>query len=195
MEKYPILARGNNAIILEISSTEVGKVLLPNHYKLVDVNNGNEINIEAPTLENEITSLQFCNKINNLLPKFIRTEKWIDDEGVAYEMIVLERIYSLPFNHFDVSTRNVMFMDFKNKLNELHTSGFLHGDIIRPTSYFNRGDKEWMMGNVLQTENELRLLDTGFSKNFRTTEFNLFKSLLFQELQDVEVLKHIYLSF
>ena len=67
MEKYPILARGNNAIILEISSTEVGKVLLPNHYKLVDVNNGNEINIEAPTLENEITSLQFCNKINNLL--------------------------------------------------------------------------------------------------------------------------------
>lgn len=201
MPQYPhVLEETAHSLIIALSDTEIGKIILPPKFTWVNSETGEPIgNLfgEPPTLKKEIESLKFANAINNLLPQFIRQQTWQTEDGVDHDMMVMERLYPLPFNHFDVPTRTVMIDKLEQKLKELHDNNYVHGDLLRPTNYFTRGDKDWMLKNVLQTENGLRLIDAGFARIYALGKKNLkeFAACLVQERYEFADVKTLYLAY
>ena len=194
-----IIEENQNAIVIALSDTEVGKVILPNNLVWVNAKTGKPVDLfgkeEEPSFEKEIQALQYANTINNLFPTFIRNDEWQTEDGKTHNMIVMERLYILPAHHFDLETRKLMMSDFEVKIKELHDKFFVHGDFCRPTNYFTRGNFEWMFKNIVQTEKGLRLIDTGFSK-YLPTEKNtrMLVSCLLEERQDIKLFRHYYLE-
>ena len=60
-------------------------------------------------------ALQYANTINDLLPQYIRKDKWEMQDGKMYDMIVMERLYILPIHHFDLEIRKTMMVVFEEK--------------------------------------------------------------------------------
>ncbi len=199
MQQYPhVLEETANSLIIALSDTEIGKVILPPKFTWVNSETGEPMgNLfgEPPTLKKEIKSLKVANTINDLLPQFIRQQKWQTEDGVDHDMMVMERLYPLPFNHFDVPTRIIMIDELEQKLKELHKNNYVHGDLLRPTNYFTRGDKDWMLKNVLQTENGLRLIDTGFARMYDKKTAKEFVGCLVQERYEFADVKALYLAY
>jgi hypothetical protein len=195
-QNHQILSENHNTIIVALSETEIGKMILPPTFHLVDASTGIPVDFlnVHPTMENEIIAMQYANKINDLMPKFIRQQTWQKDEETAYEMMVMERLYPLPFNHFNEPIRQLMLEIFKLKMKQLHDNKFVHGDFIRPTNYFNRGDKDWMFQNIVQTESGLRLIDAGFAKMRTKENIEDFIGILFREQDEIEYFGAHYLS-
>ena len=189
-----ILQRTSTSIILALSDTEIGKVVLPNPVKLIDVSTGLPLDLDEPTLKKEVKLLRYANAINDLLPQFIRQQKWIDVSGKEYEMMVMERLPILPTRHFDQSIRKEMIAIFEQKIKQLHDNLFVHGDFMRPTRYYNRNDMEWIFGNIVQTETGLRLIDTGFSQIYSRSNSREFCHILVRERDEVEAFKEYYLE-
>lgn len=192
-----IIEHTSTTIIVALSDTEIGKVLLPNTFQFVGVNTGEVISNlfgTDPTLEGEIEALKYANAINDLMPTFIRKETWQADDHKEYDMIVMERLHPLPIHHFDVSVRRTMIECFEENLKQLHDHHFVHGDLIRPTNYFTRDDKEWMFRNIVQTESGLRLIDTGFAKILGHDNVKLFVSTLIRERTEIDDFRAFYLS-
>ena len=192
-----ILTQTDNTIIVAISDTEIGKVILPNNVQFVNAQTGEPVDLfgdTLPTLEKEMAALQYANSVNDLMPQFIKTQTWQSENGAEYDMMVMERLYPLPFNHFDMPTRETMMSVFKKKLVELHEHQFVHGDLMRPTNFFTRGNKEWMFSNVIQTQNGLRLLDAGFGTVCNKKNIELYVSILMRERLEIEDLKAYYFS-
>lgn len=164
--KQEILYQSPVTIIVALSEIEIGKILLRNPVRWVNAETGEPLELGTePTLDDELVTLVMTNKVNDLLPKFIGKRKWTHTKtGEEHEMIVMERLYPLPKNHFDKPIREQMIIDFEAKMKELHDNYFVHGDLMRPTRFWNRNDAEWIFGNILQTKDGLRLIDTGFSK-------------------------------
>ena len=192
-----ILTQTDNTIIVALSDTEIGKVILPNNVQFVNAQTGEPVDLfgdTMPTLEKEMAALQYANSVNDLMPQFIKTQTWQSENGAEYDMMVMERLYPLPFNHFDMPTRETMMSVFKKKLVELHEHHFVHGDLMRPTNFFTRGNKEWMFSNVIQTQNGLRLLDAGFGTICNKKNIELYVSILMRERLEIEDLKEYYFS-
>lgn len=192
--KEEILKNTGNSIIIALSDTTIGKIVLPNSVVFVDVATGKPVKLgEDPTLEDEMITLIYANSINNLLPKFIKKQTWKEEkENKIHDMIVMERLYPLPIHYFDLSTRKIMFEKFEIKVKELHDNSFVHGDFLRPTNYFTRNNKEWMFANIIQTETELRLIDTGFSRIKNKDNIKEFYHILFRECDEMEYFKAYY---
>lgn len=195
-----IIYQTHVTIIVALSETEVGKVLLPNPVQWVN-SKGEPVELGfEPTLEDEMIKLIFANSINDLLPKFIGKQEWTNPEtGETHDMIIMERLYELPKNHFDRPTRERMITEFEAKMKALHDKFFAHGDLMRPTRFWNRNDMEWIFGNIIQTQDRLRLIDTGFSKylHYNTETEDDRKSLvrlLYYEKQEVLGFKEYYLG-
>ena len=199
MPQYPhLIEETANSLIIALSDTEIGKIILPPKFTWVNSETGEPIgNLfgEPPTLKKEIKSLKVANAINDLLPQFIRQQKWQTEDGVNHDMMVMERLYPLPFNHFDVPTRTVMIDKLEQKLKELHMNNYVHGDLLRPTNYFTRGDKDWMLKNVIQTENGLRLIDAGFARIYNEKNAKAFASSMVQERYEFADVKTLYLAY
>jgi hypothetical protein len=192
-----ILTQTDNTIIVALSDTEIGKVILPNNVQFVDAKTGKPVDLfgdTMPTLKKEMAALQYANSVNDLMPQFIKTQTWQSENGAEYDMMVMERLYPLPFNHFDVPMRETMMSVFEKKLVELHKNQFVHGDLVRPTNFFTRGNKAWMFSNVIQTQNGLRLIDAGFGTICNNKNIDLYVSILMRERLEIEDLKAYYLS-
>jgi hypothetical protein len=176
MVTYPtLLEKTIMSQIIALSDTEVGKVVLPNPYQLVDVATGEPVQFgKPPTVEDEILMLQYANKINDLMPKFIRQQSWTLENGKTYPMMVMERLYPLPIHHYPLKLREVMFRVFELEMKQLHIHNFVNGDFMRPTNYHTRNNLEWIFKNVTQTEDRLRLMDTGFSMRYSKQESEKF---------------------
>ncbi len=80
MPQYPhVLEETAHSLIIALSDTEIGKIILPPKFTWVNSETGEPIgNLfgEPPTLKKEIKSLKFANAINDLLPQFIRQQTW-----------------------------------------------------------------------------------------------------------------------
>ncbi len=191
-----ILEHSSNTLIIALSPTEIGKVMLPNHLQFVDANTGEPVDFlnEQPTFEDEVAALIYANSINDLMPKFIRKDRWQTTEGKEHDMLVMERLYPLPIHHFDHAIRNEMMQQFEAKLKELHENHFVHGDLMRPTNFYTRGDQEWMFKNIVQTEEGLRLIDAGFGKILTRANIELFVHTQFREQAEVGYFKEYYLG-
>ncbi len=195
MVTYPILEKSIFSLIIALSEEEVGKVILPNPYQWVDAATGEPVQFgKSPTLEDEIRLLQAANEINDLMPKFIRQQTWMLENGETYPMMVMERLYPLPIHHYPLKLRQAMFRVFELKIKQLHLHKFVHGDFMRPTNYHTRNNLEWIFKNVVQTEDRLRLIDTGFSLRYSKTDHEIFLHTLLREEQEIPVFKKYYLG-
>jgi tRNA A-37 threonylcarbamoyl transferase component Bud32 len=197
MPEEPYILEQNFArVLLAISPTEIGKVVLPSPFVTTSMTTGKVIENpwNKPTIENEIELLKYANKINGLMPKFIRQDTWKAADGTEHQMLVMERLYPLPLNHFDLPTREKMIGSFEMQVKNLHDANFVHGDLIRPANFINPGDVDWMLGNIMQTESGIRLLDSGFSKRYTSEDSELFCYILMREQREVKALKALYLG-
>lgn len=192
-----ILEASSSSIIVALSETELGKVILPNQLQFVDVNTGKVLKTpddEEPNVQHEAAALQYANAINGLMPKFFRLQTWQDNKGDTNDMLVMERLYPLPIHHFDLSTRKKMMEQFGDQLNELHDHLFVHGDLMRPTRYFNRDDKPWIFKNIVQTATGLRLIDAGFGKIGNKENLKMVVSIMFREREELKCFEGYYFS-
>jgi hypothetical protein len=195
--KYPkILEESANHIIVAVSDTEIGKILLPSPYTWVDTETGKPVDFmnERRTLDDEIKALRFANAINDVMPEFIRKDTWQAKDGKEHEMMVMERLYILPIHHFDLPTRTLMMAEFAEKMTKLHDNYFVHGDFMRPTNYFNRGDLAWIFNNIVQTNAGLRLIDAGFGTICKKDNIKQFVSIMFREREEIGYFKEYYFS-
>ncbi len=190
------LESSSTSILIALSETEVGKVILPNNLVFVEVHTGKTVDFlnDPPKFEKEMAALRYANAINDLMPKFIRKQLWQTEGGEALDMLVMERLYPLPIHHFDCQVRKEMIGQFEEKLEELHKNLFVHGDLMRPTNFFNRGDKEWMFRNIVQTESGLRLIDAGFGTIANKGNISLFASILIRERDEIKCFREYYLE-
>jgi hypothetical protein len=189
-----IIERSSNALIIALSETEIGKVFLPNKMEWVNVETGKPMDFLSglPTVEDEMAALIYANTINDLMPKFIRRDIWQTEKGEIHDMLVMERLFPLPIHHFPLSVREQMMARFEVQIKELHDKMFVHGDLMRPTSVFNRNDKKWMFGNIIQTENGLRLIDAGFGTICRKDNIEMFVHILIRERKEINYFKSYY---
>ena len=171
--------------------------MLPSKVKWIDATTGEEIKApyKEPTLKKEMQALQYANTINDLLPQYIRKDKWEMQDGKIYDMIVIERLYILPIHHFDLEIRKTMMPIFEEKMKELHDNDFVHGDFCRPTNFYTRNNLEWVYKNIVQTEQGLRLIDTGFSKySPKEKAIKDFLMYRYDERQEIPYFKKYYLE-
>ncbi len=194
---YPqVIEQSSASLVIALSDTEIGKIQLPNRLVFVEVHTGKPLDLlgGGPTIQKEMVSLIRANLINDLMPKFIRLQPWQLDDGTTHEMLVMERLYPLPIHHFERSVRLEMLERFEQQIEELHESHFVHGDIQRPTTVFNRGDQKWMFKNIVQTERGLRLLDAGFGTKLDKDNIKMFVSMLIRERDEVKAFRSYYLG-
>lgn len=193
-----IIHQTPTTIIVTHSDSTVGKVILPNPMAWVNATTGERVdfmNSSGPTVESETRLLKYANVINDLMPKYIGQEDWLHTAtDTTYKMMIMERLYPLKIKHFDLSTRKQMFEAFAEKLKALHDHLFVHGDFMRPTSVFNRGDKDWMFANIIQTATELRLVDVGAAQIYNKENATLFASTLLRERDEIDYFRKYYLT-
>ena len=193
-----IIHQTPTTIIVALSDSTVGKVILPNAMVWVNATTGEPVdflNSGGPTVESETRLLKYANVINDLMPKYIGQEDWLHTPtNKSYRMMVMERLYPLKINHFDLPTRKIMLKDFEEKLKALHDQNFVHGDFMRPTSFFNRGDRAWMFANIIQTATGLRLVDVGAAQIYNKENARLFVQILLREQSEINDFRTYYLS-
>jgi hypothetical protein len=191
-----ILQRSTSSVILAISDTLVGKVVFPPKHVWVNASTGKEFKFgEDPTVASERIALEYANRVSSLLPQCHGVSTWQDENGTSYDMLLLERLYPLPLGTFTRPIREEMAATFLKSLRELHDRGFVHGDLMRPTNYYNRNDQEWIFGNIIQTHSGLRLLDAGFSQLRSTTDnYEWYSRALIREEAEGLVFRKYYLS-
>ena len=194
-----ILEQNPYSIIIALSENEIGKVTLPD--RTVWTNQVGEIvdmkaifGYKDPTTKSEAIALQYANGINDLMPKYIREDTWQMQDGTTADMLVMERLYILPIDHFEMPIREKMLDDFERKMKELHDNLFIHGDFMRPTNVFTRNNYEWKFKNIVQTAAGLRLIDTGFSKIRNRENVEKFVYGLIEERNDIKVFREYYLG-
>ena len=139
--KYPRrLSSGANNIVLALTETEVAKLFLED---------------TRSDLGSEAEKMKFANKVNGLVCHFVRLDF---DEELKAEMLVVERIYPIDYRAYEVERRELWFDVFQDELFQLHTAGFVHRDLKRPS-----GQGGLYFDNILLTENGLQLIDVGIS--------------------------------
>jgi hypothetical protein len=196
-EAYPwTIEQSSSSLIIALSDAEVGKVQMPSKLVFVNAITKEPVSspFEMPDIQNEMATLIYANQINDLMPRFIRMQDWELYEGHMVKMLVMERVYPLPIHHFEVSVREGMMEQFEQKMKELHDHHFVHGDLERPTTPFNRGDQAWMYQNIVQTQKGLRLLDAGFGTIMNKDNIRNFVGILMREKTDIEDFKSYYLA-
>ena len=97
----------------------------------------------------------FANDINNLVVKFNRLDVQTE---LNVKVLVMERLYPTDCCACEVEIRELWLDVFENEIEQLHTSGFVHRHLKRP-SYI--GGQTFV--NILLTNFGLRLIDAGFS--------------------------------
>jgi hypothetical protein len=195
MVTYPnILEKTPLTLLIALSDTEVGKVKLPSPFVWVDVATQKPLELELPTLQEEAMLLKYANRVNDLMPKYIRLDTWKTEDGQIREMLVMERLYPLPIHHFDLPTRIEMMQQFEIQLKALHDNLFVHGDLMRPTRYYNRNDRAWIFQNMMQTQNGIRLIDAGFSMRYSKAQREKFVAIWVREEKEIVCFKDYYLQ-
>lgn len=110
------LSSGTNNTVIVLNDTEVAKLFVGD--------TRSEIGSEGE-------KMQFANKVNNLVAKFIRLDY---NDTINAEMLVMERIHPIDFRAYEVEIRELWLDVFEDQLKALHKGGFVHRDLKRPSN-------------------------------------------------------------
>ena len=171
-KRYPRqLSRGANNAAIAISETEVGK--------LFSEDTRSDIGSEAE-------KIRFANRFNKLVIKFLCLGT---NEALGANMLVMERIYPIDFRAYEVEMREIWFDVFADELQTLHTAGFVHRDLLRPSNL--PGDR---YDNILLTQQGLRLIDVGISVLQRQVGESFFRAYVQRELEELALFQTFLLG-
>ncbi|QKG52087.1 hypothetical protein [Hymenobacter sp. BRD67] len=171
-KRYPRqLSRGANNAAIALSETEVGK--------LFSDDTRSDIGSEAE-------KMRFANAVNGLVVRFHRLET---NQALAADMLVMERIYPLDFRAYEVEMREIWFDVFTDELLALHTAGFVHHDLQRPSNL--PGER---FDNILLTQQGLRLIDVGISVLQRQVGEPFFNAYVQRELEELARFREFFLG-
>lgn len=170
--KYPRrLSSGANNVVIALSKTEVAKLFVED---------------TRSDLGSEAQKMQAANKINGLIVKFIRLDF---DETLQAEMLVMERLYPIDYRAYEVEKRELWCDVFEDELTQLHTAGFVHRDIRRPS-----GLNGQYFDNVLLTEEGLRLIDVGISALRAQVSEKIFSKYVEIEKEEMILFRQYFLE-
>jgi serine/threonine protein kinase len=170
-KRYPrTLSIGANNIVIALNEGEAAK--------LFSGDTRSDIGSEAE-------KMQFANRINSLVVKFVRLD--LAAEGDS-EMLVMKRLYPMDYRAYETEKRELWFEVFKDELRQLHRAGFVHRDIVRPS---NIGGEPY--DNVLLTSQGLRLIDVGISALKEKVGVALFQRYVEEEMKEVGVFREYFL--
>jgi serine/threonine protein kinase len=170
--KYPRkLSSGANNTVIVLTDTEVAKLFVGD--------TRSEIGSEAE-------KMQFANKVNNLVVKFIRLDF---NEDINAEMLVMERIHPIDFRAYEVEVRELWLDVFEDELNALHQAGFVHRDLKRPS---NIGGLAF--DNILLTQSGLRLIDVGISALQSQVGNTIFGKYVENEIKEIAEFSTYFLN-
>ena len=134
----------------------------------------------------EAEKLKFANQINGLLPRFIRLDL---DAETQSEMLVMERLYPLDYRAWEQEKREIVLSVFEDELKQLHSNGFVHRDLCRPSNV--EGER---FDNIFLTEKGIRLIDVGISAIQNQVGETLFSKFVQQELEELEKFAVFFLN-
>jgi serine/threonine protein kinase len=170
--KYPRkLSAGANNTVIVLSETEVGKLFSDD---------------TRSDIGSESEKMQFANAVNDLVVKFVRLEY---NETLQAEMLVMERIYPIDFRSFEVEIRELWIEVFEDELEKLHSAGFVHRDLKRPS---NLGGLAF--DNILLTQTGLRLIDVGISALKPQVGEKIFEKYIEFENKEIAEFKEYFLN-
>ena len=171
-KRYPRqLSRGANNAAIALSETEVGK--------LFGEDTRSDIGSEAE-------KMRFANEVNGLVARFLRLET---NQALGADMLVMERLYPLDFRAYEVEMREIWFDVFTDELRKLHTAGFVHRDLLRPSNL--PGDR---YDNILLTQQGLRLIDVGISVLRQQVGESFFRAYVQRELEEMKLFRTFFLG-
>lgn len=156
------LSTGDNNTVIALSETEVGKIFTGD---------------TRSDIGSEALKLQFANKINDLLVRFIRLDE-LNDEA---EMLVMERLFPMDFRAYEYERRELWLDVFETELRQLHQNGFVHRDLRRPSDMPGLS-----FDNIFLTSSGIRLIDVGISALREQVGERLFERFVQQELTELE---------
>ena len=172
MKHYPKqLSYGANNAVIALNEFEVSKIFSGD---------------TRSDIGSEAEKMKFANNINSLVVKFIRLDF---DEINNWDMLVMERLMPMDYRGFEVEKRELWFDVFEDELKQLHSKGFVHRDIKRPSNI--SGDR---FDNILLTNNGLRLIDVGISALQHQVGNKLFEKYIEVELQEMQLFKEYFIN-
>jgi len=170
--KYPRkLSAGANNTVIVLSDVEVAKLYTDD---------------TRSDIGSESEKMKFANEINDLVVKFIRLEYSVP---LRAEMLVMERIRPIDFRAYEVEVRELWLDVFDDELNALHSAGFVHRDLKRPSDIGGLA-----FDNILLTEQGLRLIDVGISALQKQVGDIILGKYVEIELQEMAEFREYFLN-
>ena len=170
-KKYPkTLSAGANNAVIALSETEAGKLFADD---------------TRSDIGSEAEKMQYANKINGLVVKFIRLDLLPDNT----EVLVMERLYPIDFRAYEFEKRELLFEVFEDEIKELHTRGFVHRDLKRPSEM-----KGFAFDNIFLTDKGIRLIDVGISALKNQVGEKLFQKYMEQEAEELKLFRDFFLN-
>jgi serine/threonine protein kinase len=130
--------------------------------------------------------MKFANGVNDLVTKFIRLDV---NEELDVDMLVMERLYPMDFRAYEQEIRLLWLNVFEDELKALHSAGFVHRDLRRPSDM-----PGLRYDNIFLTETSLRLIDVGISALKSQVGDKLFNRFVEREWEEYEVFRKDFLA-
>ncbi|MEJ7740536.1 MAG: hypothetical protein WKF97_24225 [Chitinophagaceae bacterium] len=170
--KYPRqLSAGANNNVIALSETEVGKLFVGD---------------TRSDIGSEAEKMKAANRINGLVVQFIRLDF---DETLQAEMLVMERLYPIDYRAYEIEKRELWLEVFEDELRILHSKGFVHRDLKRPS-----GLEGQHFDNIFLTITGLRLIDVGISALREQVSDKIFDKYVEAELQEMKTFREYFLN-
>ena len=170
--KYPrLLSSGANNRVIALSEMEVAKLFIDD---------------TRSDIGSEAEKMKFANTVNGLVARFIRMDF---DEALNAEMLVMERIYPIDYRAYEVEKRELWWEVFEHEMAQLHSAGFVHRDIKRPSNLTGLA-----FDNVLLTTQGLRLIDVGISALRTQVGDILYNKYRESEIREMEEFREYFLN-
>ena len=165
------LSAGANNKVIALSETEAAKLFTGD---------------TRSDIGSEAAKMQYANNINGLVVKFIRLDY---NEALQAEMLVMERLYPIDYRAYEIEKRELWLEVFEDELKQLHSQGFVHRDLKRPS-----GLEGQYFDNVLLTTAGLRLIDVGISALRPQVSDVIFRKYVEAELEEMQAFRTYFLN-